>query len=258
VPKCREIEQTLTAYVDGECAGVERSSVEAHLAECPRCKARVTKEQAAHDLVRSRCSDLRGCAPAALRDRCAAQRSAVAGHARVAARRTWLRLSVAASVVLAAGVFLLFGLGSSVETYAAQLAADHIKCFQFPPDAASADIDALGRDWQAANGWPLRLAPSSAPDQLQLVGIRRCGSTRGRVAHILYRWRGEPLSVYVLNDRVEHAVDASLGADAHNAVRKLGEQEIIWSAKGRTYAVVARAPVEELRQVALYVQRRIE
>jgi anti-sigma factor RsiW len=255
---CRDIEQTLTAYVDGECAGVERSSVEAHLEDCPRCRARMMRERAAHDLLRSKCRDLRGSAPPALRQRCAAQQAAAAERSRFAGPRRWLQLSVAATLVLAAGVFLLFGLGSSVETYAAQLAADHIKCFQFPPDAVSMDVDSLGRDWHAANGWPLRLAPSSVPEQLQLLGIRRCGSTKGRVAHVLYRWRGERLSVFVLNGQVEDAADGSRGDDAHNAVSKLGEQEIIWSAGGRTYAVVARAPIEELRQVARYIRSRTE
>jgi anti-sigma factor RsiW len=255
---CGDIEPSLAAYVDGECPAPERSGVEAHLALCPSCRAKVATERASHELLRARCRDLRGCAPAALRQRCAAQRALVAGRRGVLKRQPWLQLSLAATLVLAIGVFLLFGLGSSVDTYAAQLALDHLKCFQFPPTAASGDIAAIGREWQVANGWPLRVAAASESEHLELLGIRRCGSSHGSVAHVLYRWRGQPLSLYVLNARVEHVADGEHDPIAHDAVKKLGEQEIIWSDKGRTYAVVARAPLNDLHQVALYVRRRIE
>jgi anti-sigma factor RsiW len=255
---CRDLESNLTAYVDGECGAADRSQIEAHLSACPRCRALAARERTAHELLHARCADLRGCAPDALRQRCAAQR-AFARHARPPLlRRSWVRMSLAASLVLASGVFLLFGWGSSVETYAAQLAADHVKCFQFPPDPAGGDAATMARDWLAANGWPMRLAADSPPDQLELVGVRRCGSTRGRVAHILYKWRGEPLSVYVLNDRLDERTDASQLEHAHHSVRKFGEQELIWSEDGRTYAVVARAPEHELQQVVHFVRQRIE
>jgi anti-sigma factor RsiW len=253
---CQEIEPSLAPYVDGECPAPERSGVEAHLAACPFCRAKVATERASHELLRARCRDLRGCAPAALRQRCAAQRAA--GHRGILRRQPWLSLSLAATLVLAIGVFLLFGLGSSVDTYAAQLAVDHLKCFQFPPAAASGDIAAIGREWQVAHGWPLRVAAPSASEHLELLGIRRCGSSHGSVAHVLYRWRGRPLSLYVLNARVEHVAAGEHDPIAHDAVKKLGQQEIVWSDKGRTYAVVARAPLADVQQVALYVRRRIE
>jgi anti-sigma factor RsiW len=254
---CEEIEASLAAYVEGQCAPAERAGVDAHLGACPPCRARVASERVTHELLRARCRDLRGRAPAALRERCAAQRALSAGRSAMSSRRPWVPLSVAATLVLATSAVFLFGWGSTVETYAAQLAADHIKCFQFPPAAAVADVDAIGRDWQAAHGWPLKVAPASAPEHLELLGVRRCASTEGRVAHVLYRWRGEPLSLYVLNDLIEHVPEGTGEPMAHEAVRKLGEQEIIWSQGGRTYAVVARAPIEELQQVARYVRLRV-
>src|SRR6187549_3627090 len=72
--------------------------------------------------------------------------------------------------------------------YAAQLAADHLKCFQFPPDAAAPpDVTLLGKTWQATAGWALKIAASTPTEQLQLLGVRRCGSSRGRVAHVFYK-----------------------------------------------------------------------
>ena len=156
-------------------------------------------------------------------------------------------------MILAAGLFLLFGWGSSVETYAAQLSADHLKCFQFPPSAKpTTDVTLIGKEWLESNGWGVKIAGPS--EELQLLGIRRCGSSRGRVAHILYRWRGQPLSVYVLNRRFDHAADAAHDHD----VTRLGEHAIVWTDHERTYAVVADRRLADLPRVAAYVRTSIE
>jgi anti-sigma factor RsiW len=184
---CREIEAKLAEYVDGHQAEAERAAVERHLQSCPPCRTRAAGERTVHDLVCARRDMLRAPAPGHLHERCAAQRQAARPPAAVLARTPWVRFSLAASVLLAAGLFVLFGWGSSVETYAAQLSADHLKCFQYPPEATSApDVTLLGRTWQTQSGWGLKVADSSM-EGLTLLGIRKCGSSRGRVAHIFYR-----------------------------------------------------------------------
>ena len=55
-----------------------------------------------------------------------------------------------------------------------------------------------GALWTAGHGWTLDVPPSSPPAQLELLGVRRCVTTSGGTAHIMYKWRGEPLSVFVL------------------------------------------------------------
>ena len=50
----------------------------------------------------------------------------------------------------------------------------------------------------------------------------------------MYKWRGQPFSVYVLNS--EHPRVGSVP----RLVERLGQEEMIWSKGGRTYAVVAR------------------
>ena len=250
---CRDIESRLAAYIDRDQPAADRLAVEKHLRHCPACRTRALGEQAAHELLCSRRQALRGSAPSGLRSRCARQRrSAFAGFL---PRRPWVPLSLAASLVLVAAVFLVFGWGSSVETYAAQLAADHLKCFQFPPDAPSTvDVTVLGMTWQKTSGWPLKVAASSPSEQLQLLGVRRCGSSRGRVAHLLYKWRGEPLSVYVLNHRFDRAPDAAHDHDFN----KLGEHAIVWTERERTYAVVASRRLADLHNAAVYVRRSVE
>ena len=251
---CREIEAKLAEYVDGQQAEAERAAVESHLQSCPPCRTRAAGERAAHDLVCARRDTLRAPAPGHLRERCAAQRQAARPPAAVFARTPWVRFSLAATVLLAAGLFVLFGWGSSVETYAAQLSADHLKCFQYPPEATSApDVTLLGRTWQTQSGWGLKVA-SPTMDGLTLLGIRKCGSSRGRVAHIFYRWHGEALSVYVLNHRFDQSANAAHDHD----VNRLGEHAIVWTDHDRTYAVIADHRLPDLQRVATYVRRSIE
>jgi anti-sigma factor RsiW len=253
---CQEIEEHLAAYADSECDAAQRRVIDSHLERCPVCQSRLVAQRTTHELLLTRQAKLRGCAPDNLRRRCAAQRVIGSRRARLVPR-TIVRLSLAATIVLAAGVFMLFGWGSSVETYAAQLAVDHVKCTQFPPDSGPPDPIAFARNWEAANGWSLRFTPVDQADRPTLVGIRRCGSTKGRVAHIFYRWRGQPVSVYVLNDRLDGSPEAAHG-HGHASIVKLGERALIWSDKARTYAVVARERTPDLDQVAAYVQRTVE
>src|SRR5688572_8218150 len=128
---CRDVESQLAAYVDGAGhTAADCAAIDAHLAACPACRARVDRERAAHDVVRARREALRGCAPGALRQRCAAQRAlAPPPPPPRLTRAPWVPLSLAASLIFAVGVLLFFGWGSSVETYAASLAVDHLKCF---------------------------------------------------------------------------------------------------------------------------------
>jgi anti-sigma factor RsiW len=250
--RCREVEPLFAPYVDGDAAPADRASVDAHLQACPPCRARVAGERAVRDVVRAKAAGLRGCAPDDLRSRCAALGAAPAS--RGSWRRAWVPLSMAAVLVLAAAGVFVWGLGDGVQAYATQLAVDHKKCFQFAPAPSAATADTMGADWRATQGWPLRIPASLQLHDLQLLGVRRCLSSEGRVAHVMYRWHGQPLSIYVVNSRVESVPDA---AGRFASVDRLGEQAVMWTRGDRTYAVVGRAE-PGLMEVVRYVQRTVE
>lgn len=258
MPRCSDLEPLLTPYVDDEVAAAQRAMIDAHLHACPPCRDRVAGERAARDVVRARRNSLRPCASNALRTRCAAQCNAPAIRGGVLTRRGSLPLALAATVLLALSATLFFA-GNTVDVLAAQLAVDHVKCFQFSPDRRAVDPLAEERKWEAGYGWPLKVPASAATEQLELIGVRRCLSSEGRIAHMMYRWRGEPLSVFVLNSRVRPRSESSarLGTseEVNELVEKMGEQAVIWSRGNRTYAVVARGPAPDLQQVARYVRR---
>jgi anti-sigma factor RsiW len=252
---CGDLDERLTPYVDGEDPPDARAATAGHLHACPACAEQARTEAAARQMVRDHREALCAHAPASLRARCAqsaagADRSAAAGSlpASRSLLRRWAPLSLAATLVLAvAGVFV-FGLNDRVQALAASLAADHVKCFKVNGTATDADAHASERAWQADQGWPIVVPQTDAGRQLKLVGVRRCLSSDGRVAHLMYTWDGEPLSVYVLQ------ADAGRDEIAH----KMGAQEIIWRANRRTYAVVSGDTSRDLTSIVDYLKVRVQ
>lgn len=251
--KCHDLEALFAPYVDGEAAPAQRASLAAHLGQCPPCRDRIASEQAARDMIVAARADLRVCASGALRARCAAQCVRTAAARTAIFRRaatSWLPLSLAATLVLAVGGVFLLGLNNSVEVLAAELTLDHVKCFKFPPARVTADAAEAGRAWSSAEGWTLQVPASLPAQQLELVYVRRCLITDGRMAHVMYKWRGAPLSVYVL--------PSSTGPRGHaqQIVEKFGHEAVMWSGGERTYVVLARGRPDELAPVVEYVRAR--
>jgi len=257
IRRCGDLDERLAAYVDGEDTQDARQHVAAHLNGCPPCRDAARDEAAARDLVREHRGELASHAPESLRARCAAAVSSqppAPGRRESVLRppssvlRRWIPLSVAATLVLAvAGVFL-FGLNDRVEALASSLAVDHTKCFKVYGTVADADASSSERSWEHDHGWAIVVPQTEPAQQLTLVHVRRCFTTEGRSAHMMYTWRGEPLSVYVLQgDDVRDRV-------VHN---KMGMQAIVWCANQRTYALVASDTSRDLTPIVDYMKARV-
>lgn len=248
---CHDLEALFALYVDGEAAPREQASIAAHLDRCPSCRDRVNAERSARDMIVSARAGLRVCAPGGLRARCAAQCLRTAVTRRPLFRRaatSWLPLSLAATLVLAVGGVFILGLNNSVQALAAELTLDHLKCFTFPPARVATDAAEAARDWATTGGWELQIPPSLPAQQLELVCVRRCLITDGRMAHIMYKWRGEPLSVYVLPS------STGPSSPTREIVEKFGHEAVMWSGGQRTYVVLARARPGELAPVVDYIR----
>jgi anti-sigma factor RsiW len=253
--KCQDLDSLLAGYVDGDSAPADRSSVEAHLVKCPPCRERVAEQRTVRAALAASRPALRGCAPPDLRSKCAAY---AAAHERptapdVAPRRRfrvsrWVPLSVAATVVLAvAGVFL-FSPNNRVEALTTQLTLDHMTCFQLAPERLQhADAMTAEQAWLAQHRWGIHVPDSSAANQLELLGVRRCGIGKAGVAHILYKWRGQPLSVFVV-PRTMH------GPVPDEPVVRFGHEAVVWSDRDRTYVVLTRGQPSDLAAVVGYMK----
>jgi anti-sigma factor RsiW len=250
--KCQDLDPLFAPYADGQAAPAERASVEAHLERCPPCRERVAEQRMVHAALTACRPALRPCASEHLRARCAGYARAAAGappSVRSVAVRRWLPLSLAATLVLAVAGAFLFGLNNKVEALAAQMTLDHVTCFQFAPQRLGhADASLASREWQASHGWPIQIPATFAAEQLELLGVRRCAMSSGRVAHILYKWRGQPLSVFVVPRTIAPV------QDRQEIVRKFGHDAVMWSDSDRTYVILARARPADLAPVIGYVR----
>ncbi len=247
---CRDLEPMLAPYIDDEASPRDRESIDAHLERCPPCRDRVAGERAARDLLRARRRALRGGASDVLRARCAAHATLAQGATRAAPiLRRLVPLSLAATLVLAVAGIFLFGVNH--EAIAAQLALDHVKCFDVIGEEGTRDPKVAEATWVARRGWAIGVPPPSPELDLELVGVRRCFSADGAAAHCMYRWRNQALSVYI----IPHTLD-DLPA-APQAMEKFGQQAIMWSSGGRTYLVVTRRRSEGLDGVTGHIRRHV-
>ena len=258
---CRDLEPLFASYVDGEAPPADRAAIDAHVRTCSPCGERLACETEVRRALVSRREQLRASASDALRRRCAdASRPAIAAAAlpaisgpRSPSRRMWVPLSMAATILLAVGGVFFYGLRSGGEAFAAQLMTDHVKCFEVAPQpTVLPDAQALAREWLSTRGWSLKVPTTQTSEQLQLLALRRCISTDGTTAHMLYKWRGQPLSVYIVNHEDKH-FDSS-----PRLIERFGQEAIVWCARGRTYAVVARGRPTDVEHVAEYVRLSAE
>jgi anti-sigma factor RsiW len=257
---CRRTLDRLAPYVDRQLAPAEHVELERHLRACGPCRAAALAEQGAQRVLRERAATLRSVdLPPGLRTRCEAL---AREHQAAAASRSWrARLALAyrrqsprlapaslsALLVLftAAAIFSLATARSNT-LLAAQLTADHAKCFRlFAGPGEPADPAELERMLQERYGWDLQLAGSSGAAEVELIGARRCLYADGTVPHVMYRVRGEDVSLYML--------DGVTRSDAR--VTSLGHESRIWSRGTRTYVLVAPPAARDLDTGLRYVMQ---
>ena len=133
----------------------------------------------------------------------------------------------------------------SATVLAAQLVADHVKCFFTTADRGPLDPVQVGDRLKDQYGFDVPVPASSPAIGLRLVGARRCLSGDGRTAHLLYSWNGESISLYVIPD------DNRPAADVH----VMGHDERIWSRHNRTYVLVSPETARDVAPVVGYMQR---
>ena len=250
MPECPSIDPLVTPYVDGELAAEDRLRVQQHIQVCAPCRFRVATERSVRKLLEERRPLLQSSSvPTALRTRCAAAlQSGLTRSSRPVWRGRVAQFALAATVILVVGgVALNRATQASVRVMAAELAVDHMKCFIMNrvlgfEQAPIAQVD-VERSLADGFGWNAHLPERPHEAGLVLVGVRPCLYGEGRVAHVMYRHNGRPVSVYMLPEkrRAEELVDV------------LGHEAAIWSTGGRTFVLVAQEPPAEVQRIASFV-----
>lgn len=252
MPNCHDIDPLVTAFIDGELPDPERRAVDDHLRACPPCHSRVAAERKVHELIRARAPALnKADAPDALHAKCwqiarLAPQSAGAGRPAPGPLKRLAPYALAASlVVVVGGAFVYQATDKSARVLAAELTADHMKCFAMNralgTQQATAAVEssmASGFDWRA------HLPDNPARAGLELVGARPCLYGEGKIAHIMYRHEGRPVSLFMLPKT----------ARTEELVEVLGHEAAIWCVGNRTFVLVAREPRQEVERMVSFVQ----
>jgi anti-sigma factor RsiW len=257
VSDCRRTQDRLAPYADRLLPAAEREEVERHLTACPSCHVAAAAEEGARTVLREKAASLRSePLPPGLRTRCEAlAREHVRAESRIPGPQSpipWLRswrlvpLSMTAVLTLfIATVVFSLATKQSDTLLAAQLTADHAKCFGLfaEPEAPLADPARLEKMLLDDYGWTVRVPRSSPQDGVQLIGARRCLYADGRIPHVMYRVNGQDVSLFML--------DGVARSDAD--VTAFGHRSRIWSRGGTTYVLVGPAGAGDLTSAVRYI-----
>jgi anti-sigma factor RsiW len=251
MPSCPSIEPLVTPYIDGEVGAAERQTIEQHLGACPPCRFRVDAERAVRDLMQHQKPVLRHeSASGELRARCAALRPAVPrGAVPPPVSSGWrgrlAPLALAAILVLiVGGAFLSQITATSPRLMAAELTADHVKCVLMNAVLRTRQSPAsVQASMVAGFNWNVDL-PDLAQEGLELVGSRPCLYGEGKVAHIMYKHHGRPVSLFMLPGT----------AKRQQLIEVFGHEAAIWSVGDRTFVLIAREGRSDVQRMAAFVQ----
>lgn len=255
MPDCTSIDSLVTPYVDGELDASRRLAVDDHLSLCDACRDRVGAERDVRDLIAARRPSLGGQASAALRAKCAqlatqasppSSRQAAPARALMPWRLRLAPLALAASLVgIVGGAFVYEATERSTRVMAAELAADHVKCFAMNSLLGTAErASVVEQSMWSGFGWRMRPAQPLEDAGLQLVGSRPCLYGEGRVAHVMFRHEGHPVSIFMLPNAVRE----------EELLEVMGHQAAVWSAGGRTFVMITREPRSEVERMASVVR----
>ena len=259
---CDRIVSLVTPFIDGELPDPDRRVVEEHLRACPPCHSRMAAEREVQQLIRARVPVLRQAdAPDALHAKCWALAhlapqaadtppGGAQGLPRAVPSPTvsgrLVPYALAASLVLfVGGAFFYQATDKSARVLAAELTADHVKCFAmnraFGMHAGATAVESSMAD---SFDWSMHLPDNPARAGLELVGSRQCLYGQGEIAHIMYRHQGHPVSLFMLprTARTEQLVEV------------LGHEAAIWCVGNRTFVLIAREPRPDVERMASFVQ----
>jgi anti-sigma factor RsiW len=167
-----------------------------------------------------------------------------------AAPRTWISRAtpwaLAASLVLVVGgAFLYQATEASSRVLAAELTADHVKCFAMNSALGTHHTaSAVEASMLSGFGWSMHLPEDPSRAGLELVGSRPCLYGEGKIAHIMYRHQGQPVSLFMLPRT----------ARTDELVEVLGHEAAIWCDGNRTFVLVSDEPRRDVERMATFVQ----
>jgi anti-sigma factor (TIGR02949 family) len=249
--ECKDLQELVHRFIDGELPPDTRGEVEAHIAGCIDCQRMVEEEQNWQQAIRRAATYYT--APQEVRRRIAEIARLPTSSAPAAAWRGW---AVAASLLLA--VALSSGathywdslvVPAGEEPVAQEVVASHVRSLM-----ADHLTDVASSDQHTVKPWfhgKLDYAPpvdDFAAQGFPLVGGRLDYLDRRPVAALVYRHAQHPINLFVLP-----ATAADGGA--RSAVEN-GYNIMCWTENGMTFWAVSDVAAPELRDFAKLLQHK--
>jgi anti-sigma factor (TIGR02949 family) len=246
---CREAEERVHAYVDGELERADALRIDQHLRGCVPCRRLYDRERQMSAAIRQ--SAERFSAPADLGQRIGAALEIAARPRRWQPGPSWRQLGLAASflmvAVLSSALTLSFSEPRETDRLGDEVVSGHVRALVdgHTTDVASSDQHTV-KPW--FNG-RLDLSPpvvDLAAEEFPLIG-GRLDYLEGRpVAGLVYGHRKHLITVYVWTD--PRAGDRAPRTFARSGYNALG-----WSRKGTVFWAVSDVNTEDLQHfVQLY------
>jgi hypothetical protein len=156
---------------------------------------------------------------------------------------------VAATLFVIVGAALLYQFTAhSSRVLAAELAADHVKCFALSGLLGTLQSPQVVEQAMASGfGWQMHLPERPEDAGLELLGARPCLYGEGRTAHVMFRHHGEPLSLFMLPNRRR----------AEEVIEVLGHEAVVWSVADRTFVLVSRESRASVERLASFMRTSI-
>lgn len=188
---CEAWSEPLSAWLDGEAEPEERARVEAHLARCEACAARVHAFRALSAAMRAR-ADEHVPREVGLRARTLLEPAERAGR-----RARWVWMTGAAAALAAAATLAIARPSSGLDDrLAGELVGHHLRGF-----ARARPCEIESDDPVEVRGWvEQRLGYGVAvptPAGFELIGARACTLEGEATAALLYRHEGAPMTLFV-------------------------------------------------------------
>ena len=256
---CKQVEEALSAFLDGEVIDAERREIEAHLSVCPGCQSRYRAEQSVRSFVRQRRNRLVEPAPPDLRLRIVRAVQAEETKRRwdaMSRRRTFGLLALAASLVLAAlGGSLYFRSAEYPKSVVSEVVDEHIRCLM----KQDGGLNLVTADPRAMSEWfrgRLDIGVSAPPFQgagLRLVGGRLCYLLDRQGAHMVYREGAHVICLFVFDRRelsLPHGQETVSAGHPIRLTSYKGYNVAVWEDRGLVHALVADVPQDNLKALA--------
>ncbi|OGG54795.1 MAG: hypothetical protein A3F84_21785 [Candidatus Handelsmanbacteria bacterium RIFCSPLOWO2_12_FULL_64_10] len=256
---CNRIEETLSAFLDGEVTEAERKEIEAHLSACPGCQSQYRAEQSVRSFVRQRRNQLVEPAPPDLRLRIVRAVQAEETKRRwdvMSRRRTFGLLALAASLVLAViGGSLYFRSAEHPKSVVSEVVDEHIRCLM----KQDGGLNLVTADPRAMSEWfrgRLDIGVSAPPFQgagLRLVGGRLCYLLDRQGAHMVYREGAHVICLFVFDRRelsLPHGQETVSAGHPIRLTSYKGYNVAVWEDRGLVHALVADVSQDNLKALA--------